>query len=191
MTCSTDSPRRSVGLRGVGLWLALVTGAGANPALAQVVGGASGAIIPGTGAVRSAPRGANPQVPLGTAVGDELRPPSVVGIDQQTLKPRTFMPVDLVLQAQNNRSLRQLFCPAAAVKDCLNPQFERDFRRRPSFAPDWQPLPVLPHVLSQLYPSVQKPQCYVVVWKDDQNRIVQSLPFTLQQGTSNANPVCH
>jgi hypothetical protein len=164
----------------------------AHPLSAQVIGGPAGAINAGTGAVRNAPRGTSPTVPLGTQVpgARELRTVSVVGIAQQALSPRTFMPVDMVLQAQSPIWLTQLFCPANDIERCQNPQLRRDFRRRPTIAPDWQELPVLPAVLSQLYPSVQTPRCYVVVWKDDQNRTVQSLPFTLQQGISNANSVC-
>lgn len=171
--------------------LAVVMAAATRPLLAQV-GGPAGAVNAGTGAVRTAPRGASPTVPLGTQVpgGREVRTVSVVGINQQALNPRTFMPVDMVLQAQSPINLTQLFCPVDAIERCQFPLLKRDFRRRPSLTPDWQELPVVPDVLSKLYPSVLTPRCYVIVWKDEQNRTVQSLPFTLQQGVSNANSVC-
>jgi hypothetical protein len=192
---STDRAGRGAWrcLRGPRVAVLAITIAGvAQPLLAQVIGGPAGAINAGTGAVRNAPRATSPTVPLGIQVPGalELRTVSVVGIAQQSLSPRTFMPVDMVLQAQSPIWLTQLFCPADSIERCQNPQLRRDFRRRPSLAPDWQELPVLPAVLSQLYPNVQTPRCYVIVWKDDQNRTVQSLPFTLQQGISNANSVC-
>jgi hypothetical protein len=184
--------RRGRARRAGGGWLVLVTILSAHPVGAQVTSGPAGAVNAGTGAVRGAPRSASPTVPLGALVTGvpEVRPVSVVGIDQQALSPRALMPMDMVLRAQSSTELTQLFCPADAIERCRNPQLRQDFKRLKPVAPDWQDLPVIPDLLSELHRNVLRPRCYVVVWKDEQNRTVQSLPFTLQQGVSNANSVC-
>jgi hypothetical protein len=152
----------------------------------------TGALRAGVGAPRTPADQAAP-IPLITqAPGNrEARPASLLVIDAQALTPRAYLPVDRMLPAMTPMWLTQLFCPASGNLDgCQNPLLRKDFRRNSVEAPDWQELPVDSGVLSRLSLRIRHPQCYVVVWKDDQRRTYQSLPFTLYQGGTRATNVC-